>query len=581
MSYSDIEFPGSKTDISRSYSSSNTNIGLFGYGWGTLMETKLYVLPEGSLYIKWWGGNGEDIFESPVTERKGVIFMINEIIKFEITADKLENSPVAIFQRKAELAGDATKRIARYIQLIEKKLVVPYTHSSTAKKIWRRNVNQAIVWDGRQYTIQNWDDQYIFNSIGLMTEVKQPDTRLKLFYTKNLLSGILVDEKHFCGISTDSSGKIKQLLYKDSAGQKQAIFTYDNNNNLLYSKDADNNEYWYRYDKAHNLVRISYTDTTFMEIDYDPATYRAIRVKEKNGAATVYQYPYFYTEDGKLNLLHYATRIKRYDSTGLLTFTEYYEYESRTKPNGEDYLYRRLAQTDTLYDEALYQADVGNAYYRKKNNKEAWAGYDNKIRCTYLHINDSVYRCSYNLLDKIDKFWQIDSLKKDSTLYQYSYDPVGKLRETKKNKILYQVKGSRQEGKIEVKKNNQELLIGFKNGIPYYIKNKEWGITLIETPSLQSRDSLDKKKSVDTLSNKTGSNSTGVNTRLANDEKSRMQSSDLAKMEQKTMAHKKTEPGMAKSSEKTNQQKLRELYEEFKDIMEPKEIAHEWIWERL
>ncbi len=561
MSYDDVDFPGSTTAITRTYNSTNTNIGLFGYGWGTLMETKLYALPEGTLYIKWWGVGGGTIFESPVTDRKGLYFMINEIIKYEIKMDKLENSPVAIQQRKAELVGDAGKRNTKYIELVEKKIVPPYTQSNATKKIWKPDINQVIVWDGRQYSLQSWDYQYVFNPIGLMTEVIQPNTRMKLFYTKNQLSGILVDDKYHCNISTDSTGKITRLLYTDSSGQKEATFTYDQNNDLLYSKDAGNNEYRYRYDKAHNLVRISYTDTTFMEINYDPVTYRAIRVKEKNGSANAYQYPYFYTEDGKVNLLHYATKIMTYDSTGKLIFTKYYEFESKTKSDGEDYLYRRLAQTDTSYDEALYVADAGNAYYRRKNEKEAWAGYDKKNRCTYLHINDTVYRNSYNWMDKAEKFWQIDSLRNDTTLFQYAYDQAGNLKETRKKDKLYFIKGSKGQGQVEVRQNNQRLLIKFKNGNPCSIENKEWGSLVLDENMGTKVEIHETAKDV----------TPGSNSRT-----------NINKMEEaKARAIASRDKARSQKSENENHRRLRILYEEFKDIFEAKVIAHEWIWERL
>ena len=561
MSYSDMEFPGTKTDITRSYNSLNTSSGLFGYGWGTLMETRLYPLPEGTLYIRWWGGGGEDMFEPTVLNREGLFYMINEIIQYELRNDKLENTPVAILQRKAVLSTEAGKRIAKYIELLDKKIVAPWKQPANAKKIWKRNVNQAIVWDGKSYALQNWNDQYVFNQAGLMTDMIEPATRMQLFYNNSLLSGILVDGKHHCAINTDSTGKITRLLYKDSTGNKEASFKYDGNNNLVYSKDAGNNEYWFSYDKAHNMVRIGYADTSSMEINYDPVTNRTIRVKEKNGSFVTYQYPFFYTADGKVNTLHYATRIKRFDSSGTLSFSEYHEYESRTKPDGEDYPYRTLEQTDTSYNEALYAANVGNAFYRKKNNKEAWAAYDNKARCTYLHINDTVYRCSYNLQDKTDKFWQIDSLMNDTTLYRYSYNEAGNLKETRKNDQHYSIKGSKEEGKIEVERNGISLLIKFKNGEPFSIENKQWGALLLNDKIVPK---VDKGEPVIEVA-------ADLNRR-----------SDLNKMEEaRTKAIAARNRTQSEKSTNANPARLLKLFKEFKDIMEPKVIAHEWIWERL
>ena len=560
ITYTDIEFKGAGTDITRSYNSFTTSMGMFGYGWGTKMETRLFAFPDGTLCIKWWGGGAKDIFEPATTDSKGLFLMINEIIKYEINNDKLENNPVAVYNRKAELATDDDKRVSKYMDLVEKKFILPWIQPAGIKRIWKRNVNQVVQWDGQQYSLQNWDDRCEFNPIGMMSEIIEPDTRMKLFYTGNLLSGVLIDEKHRCNIQTDSSGKILRLFFTDSTGMKEAVFKYDSNSNLVYSKDIGNNEYWFSYDKVHNMTRISYTDSTFKEITYDPATYRAIRVKERNGESISYQYPYFYTTDGKINYLHYATRIKRYDSTGTISFTEYYEYESRTKPDGTDYLYRRLIQTDTSYDEALYNAEVGNAFYRKKNNNEAWARYDNKIRCIYLRIKDTVYICNYNLLDKTNKFWQIDSLRNDTTLYTYAYDNTGKLKETRKNNILYQVKGSRQEGLIEVKK-NINLVIKFKNEKPFSIENKEWGLLLLDEKLVKTKDT---KTVIDDVA-------------MTKDDRGKTDKQEEAK----ALAISAMKRAQQQKSISTNDRRLLSLYEEYKDVMETKVIRHEWIWDKL
>lgn len=564
MSYTDIEFPGSKTEMTRSYNSLTTSVGLFGYGWGTYMESRLYALPDGNLFVRWWGGGNEDLFETAAINQQGLYYMVNEIIKHEIKNGKLSNTPVEILKRKAVLASDAGLRITRYIDLVNKKIVAPWTQTSTNRKTWKRNINQVIEWDGKNYSLQSWDDQYIFIASGLLSEIIEPRTQMKLFYTNSLLSGILVDNKFQCDINTDSSGKITRLVFNDSTGKKEAFFKYDNNDNLIYSKDAGNNEYWFHYDKIHNLNRIGYVDSTFMEITYDPVTNRATRVKERNGAATVYQYPFFYTEDGKINYRHYATRIKKYDSTGVNIFNEYYEYESRLQPDGDDYLYRRLIQTDTSYDEAIYPPVVGNAIYRKLNKNEAWAAYDGKIRCIYLRIKDTVYLSSYTLLDNPASFRIIDSLRKDTLRFSYTYDNAGKLKETKKNDTVYIIQGSRKEGKITVKKDAKELIIGFKNNEPYYLQNKDWGITTIQ------EDTAAKEKAIPT------------STALAKNESSREQINESAKR----LLESALKPNSGKdlkpeSGGKNNKQRLRELYTEFKEVMEPKIIPHEWIWEKL
>ncbi|MBN8686306.1 MAG: hypothetical protein J0M10_04790 [Chitinophagales bacterium] len=530
MTYTDLSFSGSGTAITRSYQSFNTSTGLFGFGWGSVMETRLFAFPDGSLSVQWWGGGNVDIFEPALQDKQGLYRMIDEITLDEITRDKLENTPVALMKRKAALAADAGMRIQKYTTLLLSKKVSSWIPPSGKTMTWKRNVNQVIEWNGSVFQLRNWRDRYRFSKSGLITEITDEENRISLFYTQEKLSGIRTDEKHLCQVETDSSGKITRLSYTDSTGLHESIYRYDKEDNLVYSKDGGKNEYWYSYDKAHNMTRIGYCDSSYMEIAYDPVNNRAIRVKQRNGAFTSYQYPFFYTPDGKINFLHYATRIKNYDSTGTLVFNEYYEFESRTKPDGEDYLYRRLVQTDTSYEESINDPDVGNAVYRKLNQKEAWQQYDGKARCSRLRINDSIYVSTYNQQDLPAIFMAIDSLKNDSIVYKYTYNSTGDLIKTRRNDSLYTITGSVSSGRIQIGRSGNTLVISFTNGKPDRAEHKDLGILLIESDTVI------------------------VNT------------------------------GKQQALPQTDREKallLRALYREFSEAMTPKGIAHEWIWERM
>ena len=81
ISYTDVDFPGGKIDITRSYSSSRSTTGLFGYGWATLLETKIFALPDGTLSLNWWGNVMGDYYEPAVIQRSGLFEMVNAIVK--------------------------------------------------------------------------------------------------------------------------------------------------------------------------------------------------------------------------------------------------------------------------------------------------------------------------------------------------------------------------------------------------------------------------------------------------------------------------------------------------------------------
>ncbi|RYD77395.1 MAG: hypothetical protein EOP53_13060, partial [Sphingobacteriales bacterium] len=422
ISYSDMEFPGAKAEIGRSYNSSNTRTGFFGYGWSSFIETKLSALPDGTLSLNWWGNGLGDYYEPAVVNRKGLYEMLNAIIKDLVKNKKLDNEPGAIAEKKSWLLNNPRQRAEKYIELQKKNIAALYFPDAGSSQKWILDANQVIEWTGKTFMVKSWDDRYEFNSKGQLVLVNDKAYKMQLFYSNNRIEHITVDDSSTCNIDFDDKGRIVQLKMKLSNMEKIAVFKYDSSDNLIYSKDAGNNEYRFSYDLYHNLVRINYVDSTSLEMVYDAANNRIIKLKDTKGGYTTYQYPYFYTTEGKINYDHYATKLQQYDKKGRLLFSQYKEFENRSKDDGTTYLHRMLEQTDTSYHEVLYAPEVGNARYRKKNNKEAWAVYDAKGRTSYLHINDSIYKTFYNSNNLPESFIAIDSIKQDSVIYNYQYN---------------------------------------------------------------------------------------------------------------------------------------------------------------
>ncbi len=579
ISYTDLDFPGSKTDISRSYSSGNTNTGLFGYGWSSFIETKITALPDGTICLSWWGGGFGDYYEPAVIDRKGLYEMVNAIIKEQVKNKKLDNNPVAIAEKRSYYLVNNKQRAEKYIELQKNKIVPVYIPPAQQQKKWLLDVNQVIVWTGTSYKVKSWEDNYEFNTKGQLAVVNDRAYNMRIQYANDRLASITVNDSNTCRITTDAAGRVIQLAMTTAGGEKKATFQYDSLNNLLYSKDAGNNEYWFSYDLYHNLVRIGYTDSTSMEMIYDAASNRIIKVKETKGNYTTYQYPYFYTEEGKINYDHYATNVKQFDPSGKLLFTQYREFENRIKDDGSTYLHRILEQTDTSYHEVLYAPEVGNARYRKKNNREAWAAYDSKRRPSYLHINDSIYKVAYNVNDLPEYFIQTDSIHNSSTTYKYQYDETGRLVQVLKNTDTFTIAYRQEKNITLVQKGNGQLLsIEQRNDGSAVLTDKNWGsISLSKEEWKQLNDAL-KNPVVET--------GDAEQKMIARQEKNVISRKPGSIVFIKPENRLKGLVGQIKSFPKvvTEEEKRKNilwtLYE-FNDVLKPKKIEHEWIWERM
>ena len=64
ITYTDIVVPGGgeKLEISRTYNSKATELGWFGFGWGSYFETNLVVSADGSVVIHENGAGGKTRF---------------------------------------------------------------------------------------------------------------------------------------------------------------------------------------------------------------------------------------------------------------------------------------------------------------------------------------------------------------------------------------------------------------------------------------------------------------------------------------------------------------------------------------
>ena len=532
MSYTDIEFPGGKTDISRSYHSNRSTTGLFGYGWASIIETKLAALPDGTLSLHWWGNSSGDYYEPAVIDRRGQFNMVNAIIKHLVKNQKLDNNPAAIAEKKSYYLINNKERASKYMELVDKKLAAAFIPPKAQQ--WVLDVNQVIEYTGRVFKVKSWDDSYEFNPAGQLVLIRDRNYKMQLDYRLGKLSRITVDDSSTCLITTDAKGRIVELNSALDGQTKKAIYSYDSTDNLIYSKDAGDNEYRYSYDLYHNMVKINYVDSTWMGISYDGASNRVVRLRDTKGYYTTYQYPYFYTAEGRINYDHYATRLQQYDSLGKLIFSSYKEYENRENDDGSTYMHRVLETSDTSYHEILYAREVGNASYRKKNNNEAWSSYDSKRRPVYLRLKDSIYRTSYTISGLPESFTALDSAKQTGTLYRYSYDKNDVLYKVQKNDDLYMFTTAGNSKTVRIIKNNtEELSIHYANNQPHYISHPVLGQLLVK------------------------------------DTEALIQKNDTATQNETTAVISK------------NQQQLIALYQDFSDILKPKKIEHEWIWQRL
>lgn len=439
ITYTDIVNPGGDHDleVTRTYNSKSTDNGWFGFGWGSLYETKLLVSADGSVFVIENGSGAKTRFVPK--ENVNVESASQKIV--EAMKKKEPMSDVAVQALIKRLNSDAEVR-----QFYSKKYNIETVLAEGTVLYSNDRGIQTIVKEKTGYKRTNSDGKTdYFDNDGKLVKITDKNGYSILFEYKGAqLYAIKDTQAKQILLEWYPDGKIKSASY---AGDKKTSYAYDTKGNLTQSTDIHNNVYKYEYDANHNLTQISYVDTTKMVIKYDKSSF-ATEVIERNGESTKYKYE----NNSKNPDMHYWTTVTKKPVDGPES-TSRYEYEIKSKPDGQQYTYRIATDVDGIKTETIYSEccslplkitrgkDVTTFEYNAKGlltKKTSTRGeyvelaYDDKInKITKVVNNEGWTTFQY---DKIGNLSQAVNSSGKSVLL--IYDRVGKI-----TKMIDQEKG--------------------------------------------------------------------------------------------------------------------------------------------
>ena len=347
ISYSDIV----GFDLKRTYNSKSTSVGWYGFGWGTVYETKLVPSADGCVVIHEYGAGGKTRF----------------CPKNSVDADAAAKKIVEVMRKKNKLPASSVKPLLKRLKN-NAELRHAYAQNFNVKtKIAagselysnQRGIQKVVVQKTGYKRISNDGKEEHFDKAGNLTKVKtKGNYSVELVYDKNQLKSIKDSKGAQVYFDWYSNGKRIKHLW--TTGEKKATFKYDGEN-LVYSKDIQGNEYEYRYDTNHNMVRVVYNPSRkkgepedFMKMDYEDKTFFVSEIKDRNGDVTKYKYG---SNPKKVND-HYWTEVTKTGFNGK-PVTNKYEYEIKTKPDGARYTYRIATKINGIKTETIYSECCG------------------------------------------------------------------------------------------------------------------------------------------------------------------------------------------------------------------------------
>ena len=340
ITYTDIIVPGGDHDleVTRTYNAKSTENGWFGFGWGSLYETKLVVSADGSVVVIENGSGAQTRFvpKEAINVESASKKIVDAMKKKEPMSEAAVTALITRLKNDAELRQAYSKKYN-----VETKLAEGTTLYSNDRGI------QTIMKEKEGYKRSNSDGRTdYFDNEGKLVKITDKNGYAIMFeYKAHQVYAIKDTQAKQILLEWYPDGKIKSAA---SAGDKKTSYVYDTKGNLVQSNDVGGNSYKYDYDGNHNLTSITYADNSKMQIKYDKNSF-ATEVIERNGESTKYKYE----NNPKNPDFHYWTTVTKKPTDGPESASRY-EYEIKTKPDGQQYTYRIATELDGIKTETIY-----------------------------------------------------------------------------------------------------------------------------------------------------------------------------------------------------------------------------------
>ncbi|KQC33335.1 hypothetical protein AAU57_08420 [Nonlabens sp. YIK11] len=440
VSFTDASFQdsgGAIDQLTRTYNSKSTEIGWFGYGWGTKLESTLYMYPDYAVLLKEHGAGGKTLFKSTFQDEQLAIDMIELIIDLQLENNLLDNNPSSIAELRKQL-GDPDNRYQYYDKLVDKELVDPIME-----------VPEGIVWQ----SFDRGDQQLTYaNNLFLRTSrsglkesfnldgqlIKMEDKNgnfTEVFYENGFPKRIKNKNGYSINITTNEDGLITSL--KTSAkNDEDATYKYVNQN-LIYSRGTRFYQYKYEYDALHNMTATIYNPVRFVGededkrvIEYWPKSSFTKRIIERDSVIKNYSYQYYIDQNGARDDLHYSTTVNTNYPDDKNDETVTYEYFIGIKADGSQYTQKIITTTNGITSSSIYDEACSYQPIRIEEG-DLWTTFVYDRNCNMIEKEKSTGE--YLKLKHHPTLKKMIEVQQDDNLFVYDYDDKANLIYARKN----------------------------------------------------------------------------------------------------------------------------------------------------
>ena len=319
-----------QSDLSRTYNSTSSFQGMFGYGWGSEYETYLDVQGEGTVVIHENGGGATTTMRPPALSMAEIRATVDRIIRAEQQDGRFRDD-TEYRERHHELLQDAEVRRQSWSRYVKKGLLKP--RHSTPGAVYRSSQRgqQRLLrtHDGFQLTDQGSDRVKEFDASGRLIVVRKLHGNGVIFHLvrdqKGHISRIVFQNAQQWSFHMNDNGTVARI---DTPTRKSSTYYYDDGRLLIGSVDVVGNRYSYDYDRRGYMNTVGYDDGSRMIITYTGTEHGVsgfVRsVTKRGGNTTWYDYGDIYDgPDGQA----FFTKVTNPSPVG--DIVELYEYWDR------------------------------------------------------------------------------------------------------------------------------------------------------------------------------------------------------------------------------------------------------------
>lgn len=342
--------------VARIYKSRSTYPGIFGVGWCSPFETRLQVLPEGTLKISECGSGQGTVYALQKINAAATEKVIDEIIGKMKNDPRYKNQSAANLKKiRMNLFEDDEKRTAlasefNMTSAVQEKTPYLLNGSQVESVIWDKALKRytRILPDGRS---QRFDEK------GRLTQnYDRHGNFLRIIYEKDRLVRVENSDHKFLRFSYSDAGFVAQI----QAAETKISYRHSSEGDLLSAeikspKDQNTRVYLYEYDTVHNMTRAAWPDQTMTSLQYDRPTDRIKKIISRDGCSEEFTYRAGGTAEKPF---HRSVSVRT--CKGQPSVRETYEFWYGRAPAGGMVLARVRTDLDGKTEDILYDTATGS-----------------------------------------------------------------------------------------------------------------------------------------------------------------------------------------------------------------------------